>query len=236
MFGAGSCYPSSGGLPLLPVKSICLAMNPVTFGSEGCGPSQNPGVCLSQPQGGSVSSTAAPLSASICFLTGNSRVSQISSLALPCRACCPESSWPGMPRAGICLQLLRSRCSPGRSCLFSRGQRQAAEMSIPSPASVERAGPCHVPDLNPATVSGMKESGWSPWEAAATWIENDHLGAIACSPGLLICTPSMLAYLCTLLAPWGPSGATVSCVRPAWRMVQGWLQSFQGLQGAIRLL
>lgn len=39
MFGVGSCYPSSGGLPLLPVKSICLATNAVTFGSEGRGPS-----------------------------------------------------------------------------------------------------------------------------------------------------------------------------------------------------
>lgn len=75
-------------------------------------------------------------------------------------------------------------------------------MSIPSSALVEGAGPWHVPDLNPA-VGGKKESGSSPWEAVATWIENDHLGAIACSPGLLICTLSMLVYLCTLLAPWG---------------------------------
>lgn len=32
-----------------------------------------------------------------------------------------------------------------QSCLFSHRQRQAAEMSIPSPASMERAGPWHVP-------------------------------------------------------------------------------------------
>lgn len=100
MFGIGFCYPSSGGLPLLPAKSICLAMNPVTFGSEGCGPSQNPRVCLSQPQRGSASSTPAPLSASSCFLTGDSCVSQTPSPALPRGACCPESSWPGTPWAG----------------------------------------------------------------------------------------------------------------------------------------
>lgn len=34
MFGVGLSYPSSGGPPLLAVKSICLASNPVSFGSE----------------------------------------------------------------------------------------------------------------------------------------------------------------------------------------------------------
>jgi len=77
MFGVGFSYPSSGGLPLLPVKSICLATNTMTFGSEGRGPSRNPRVCLSEPRGGSASSTPARLSASSCSSTGNSSVSQI---------------------------------------------------------------------------------------------------------------------------------------------------------------
>lgn len=106
MFGIGSSYPSSGGLLLLPAKPICLATNPMTFGSEGHGPSRNPRVCLSQPQRGSAPSAPAPLSASSCFLTGDSRVSQVPSPALPRGACCPESSWPGTPRAGRPLQLL----------------------------------------------------------------------------------------------------------------------------------
>ena len=83
MFGVGSSYPSSGGLPLLTVKSICLASNPVTFGSEGHGPSQTPRVGLSQPRGGAAPSTPAPLRAASCFLPGDSCTSQSSSSLCP---------------------------------------------------------------------------------------------------------------------------------------------------------
>lgn len=40
----------------------------------------------------------------------------------------------------------------------------------------------------------------------------------------------MLAHLCTLLAPQGPSGATMRCARPVLRMVHSWMQSFQQLR------
>lgn len=70
------CSPSSGGHPLLPVKSICLAMTLMTFGSVGCSMSQNPWACLSQPRWDSKPSTPPLLNISSCFLTSNSRLSQ----------------------------------------------------------------------------------------------------------------------------------------------------------------
>lgn len=111
MFGVGLRYRSSGGLPPLPVKSICLASNPVSFGSEAHGPSRRPRACLSQPGEGSAPSTPAPLSAASCFLTGDSCVSHITSLA-PSRG--EQLAW--QPWAGRRLWLPPSHCSSGKSC------------------------------------------------------------------------------------------------------------------------